>query len=200
MYLVRTAETAADGTYEFDQLELKSYKLTAVRGNEVANSTAQLSALVPQTIVDLQLIRPAGSVSGGVVDDTGLAIAAEVSINALAPNPAGLLEFKNVGSVISDPDTGFNFTGLFPGPFSVSASSFFSPANATASGVVPASDPVVEGIELVLLSNTATVSGCVLKPDGTVIDPVLDGTGTPLPLSVFISSRALRSASRFSAK
>ena len=193
VFFVRTAETAADGTYSFEQVEFGTYPLTAVRGTEVANATATLSALTPQVIVDLNLVAPTGSVAGGVVDDTGLDVAAQVTVKALTPNPAGQLEFGQVGTVTSDPDTGFTFTNLFPGPFSVTASSFFSPGTASASGTLPANDPNIDGIELVLASNTSTLSGCVLNPDGTIIDPVLDATGTPLPLSVFITSRALRS-------
>ena len=97
--------------------------------------------------------------SGRVIDESGLAVAAQVSLKALVPNAVGLLEFKDVATSISDPDTGFAFDGLFPGPFTLTASSFFSPENATASGTLTDANPVVENITLVLRKNTGTLSG-----------------------------------------
>jgi hypothetical protein len=191
-FFVRKAQTAADGTYSFDQLEPREYPLTAVRGGEVANGRARLSNLVLLDVVDLRLIRPAGRVAGRVIDESGLAVAAQIAVRARVPNAAGILELSNAGTTISDPDRGFSVSGLFPGPFTVTASSFFSPDNAVASGVLLESNPVVDNITLVLAKNTGSLRGCVLTPEGTTIAPVLDGTGTPLPLSVFITSPRLR--------
>jgi hypothetical protein len=192
VFWVRKTTTTADGTYSFDKLELKDYTLTAVRGREVANGRARLSQAVFEDIVDLRFIQPIGRVSGRVIDETGLAVAAKVVLKARLPNEAGILEFRDAGTTISDPDIGFTFDGLFPGPFTVIASSFFSPVDATASGQLSESNPVAEDITLVLAKNTSSLHGCVLSPDGTVIEPILDDQGIPLPLSVFITSRLLR--------
>jgi hypothetical protein len=192
VFFVRKTQTAADGTYTFDKLELREYPLMAVRGNEVANGTARLSSLVLQAVVDLNLIQATGSVSGMVMDESGLKVAAEVRLKARVPNAAGILEFKDAGTTVSDPDRGFTFEGLFPGPFTVTASSFFSPEETTVSGYLPEGNPVLEDLILVLKKNTATLSGCVLTPDGTEIEPVLDDQEIFLPLSVFITSRLLR--------
>ncbi|BBO87549.1 Ig-like domain-containing protein [Desulfosarcina ovata] len=191
-YWVRKTQTAADGTYRFDNLTRKEYPLVAVRGSAVANGTARLSSLVSHDVVDLTLIRPTGAVSGIVMDESGLQVAAGVTLKARMPNAAGILEFKNAGTTISDPDQGFVFEGLFPGPFTVTASSFFSPQDTTVSGYLPEGNPVVENITLILEKNTATLSGCVLDPDGTVIEPIYDDDGIALPLSVFITSKMLR--------
>lgn len=190
-FLVRTTETDADGSYRFEQLEPKTYELVAVRGNEVANGTVRLSSTTLQDFVDLTLVRPTGRVSGRVVDEDGLAVAAQVSVQALVPNATGLLEFSDAGTSLSDPDLGFAFDGLFPGPFILTASSFFSPGSATASGVLPEGDPVAEDIVLVLVRNTGTLSGCVLDPEGMVVEPVFDAMGDPIPLTVRITSRSL---------
>jgi hypothetical protein len=129
-----------------------------------------------------------------VIDATGLAIAAGVSVQARVPNAAGGLEFRTAGTTISDPSSGFSFTGLFPGPFTITATSFFSPESAVVSGFLPDSNPVSQNVTLVLLKNTGSLSGCVLDPQGTQIAPVLDANGMPLPLSVFITSLRLRDA------
>ena len=191
-FLVRRAQTAGDGTYVFDHLEPREYPLTAVRGSEVANGRARLSRLVTEDVVDLHLIRPTGRVSGRVVDTTGLAVAARVALRARLPNAAGILELSDTASMTSDPDNGFTFAGIFPGPFTATASSFFSPDTAVASGTISESNPVVQNIVLVLTRNTGTLGGCVLAPDGTTIQPVMDGSGAPLPLPVFITSSRLR--------
>ena len=133
-----------------------------------------------------------GRVSGRVVDESDLAVAAQVSLQARVPNAVGRLEFKDAATSLSDPDIGFSFDGLFPGPFTLTASSFFSPASATVSGFLPEGDPVAENITLVLAKNTGTLSGCVLDPQGSIVQPVLDNQGAPLPLTVFITSRLLR--------
>ncbi|MGH9350497.1 MAG: carboxypeptidase regulatory-like domain-containing protein, partial [Vicinamibacterales bacterium] len=191
-FFVRRTTTAADGSYEFDRLEPREYPIAAVRGDEVANGRARLAPLVLHDIVNLRFVRGTGRVSGRVVDDTGLAVAARVAIRARAPNAAGILEFTDAGTVTSDPDRGFTFTGLFPGPFTLSASSFFSPDTASASGVLPDANPVAENITLTLARNTGRLQGCVLTPEGEVITPVLDESGVPRPLPVFITSRLLR--------
>src|SRR3989441_5443864 len=191
-FFVRKTQSGADGTYAFDQLEPKEYQLTAVRGNEVANGRARLSKLAPLDVVDLRFIRPTGRVSGRVVDETNLAVAAQVSLKARVPNAAGVLELSAAGTVTSDPDRDFTFGGLFPGPFTASASSFFSPDVATASGVLQEGNPIADNVTLVLSKNTGKLRGCVLAPDGTTIAPVLGTGGVLLPLSVFITSRLLR--------
>ena len=140
-FLVRKTVSDTDGSYRFDQLEPRTYSLMAVRGNEVANGTARLSSVLLQVVVDLRLVRPTGRVSGRVVDETGLGVAAQVSLQALVPNSAGILEFRDAGTSLSDPDSGFSFNGLFPGPFTLTASSFFSPGNATASGLSSRKQP-----------------------------------------------------------
>lgn len=194
VFLVRKTQTAANGTYSFDKLELRDYTLMAVRGNEVANGRARLSALALQDVVDLHFVRPSGRVSGRVIDDAGTGVVAEISLNALAPNAAGILGFREVGTTTSRADGGFSFAGLFLGPFTVSASSFFSPggASASASGVLSDANPSVDNVTLVLTKNTGSIHGCVLAPDGRQIPPVLNDMGIPLPLSVFITSVRLR--------
>ena len=82
--------------------------------------------------------------------------------NARVPNAAGLLEFKEAQTTISDPDEGFLFERLFPGPFTVTASSFFAQAPDSFSGTIPHPDPIT----LILRKNTGTLLGCVLDPDG----------------------------------
>jgi hypothetical protein len=191
-FLVRKTHTGADGTYFFDQLEPREYPLAAVRGNEVANGRARLSSLVTEDVVDLQLIRPTGRVSGRVVDQTNLAVAARVSLKARVPNAAGLLELANAGTTTSDPDRGFTFAALFPGSFTATATSFFSPDSAATSGTLTEITPVADNVVLVLSNNTGRLSGCVLTPEGSTIQPVLDGSGVPLPLPVFITSALLR--------
>jgi protocatechuate 3,4-dioxygenase beta subunit len=192
-FFVRRTQTAADGTYSFDQLEPRSYPLAAVRGTEVANGMAALSPLVLTSVVDLRLARPTGSVSGRVLDGTGLGIVAQVAVTARVPNAAGILEFRDAGTTTSDPDAGYRFNTLFPGPYAVTASSFFSPGTSTASGVLPEGNPTASNITLVLANNTGSLRGCVLAPDGSPIATVLGTGGTPLPLSVFITSVRLRS-------
>jgi hypothetical protein len=193
VYWVRKAQTDSNGTYAFSQLTLKEYKLMAVRGKEVANGTARLSPLVVHDVVDLRLIRPSGRISGRVIDETGFAVGAKITLKAIVPNKAGILEYKEAGTTINDPDHGFTLEGVFPGPFAVTASSFFAPESATVSGSLPESNPVVEDITLVLAKNTASLHGCVLSPEGATIEPIPDGQGVPLPLSVFITSGVLRS-------
>src|SRR5439155_9517119 len=180
---------ATNGTYTFDRLDLREYPLMAVRGNEVANGTARLSPLTLQDVVDLRLVRPTGRVLGRVTDETGLGVVAEVSLKARVPNAAGVLEFTSAGTTTSKSDGTFRFDGLFPGPFTATASSFFSPGgeSATASGSLPENNPVAENVTLVLAKNKGSLRGCVLAPDGTVVKPVLDDSGVPLPLSVFIT-------------
>ena len=193
VFFVRKTNTDSIGDYRFDQLELKDYPVMAVRGREVANGTARLSPLIAEESVDLHLVRPTGRISGRVSDETGFGVAAQVVVRALGPNNAGVLEFRDVATTTSDPDKGFSFGGLFPGAYTVTASSFFSPIDATHSGELPVADPVAEGIELVLpLGSGSSLTGCVLTPDGETIEPVLDNDGNRLPLSVFITSRQLR--------
>ena len=193
IFQVRKTTTASDGTYLFDQIiDFKEYPVVAVRGNEIANGTAHFTSTFLQNVVDLHLVRPTGRVSGQVVDETSLAVAAKVTIKARVPNAAGELEYKEAASITSDPDQGFSFGNLFPGPFAVTATSFFSPESTTQSGQLTVSNPVVEGLTLVLIKNTGTLRGCVYTPDGDVLGTVLDEQGVPRPLSVFITSRALR--------
>ena len=201
-FFVRNTQTAGEGTYSFDHLDITNarplgfqpgeYLLAAVRGNQVANGHTRLSRLLLQDVVDLRLIAPSGQISGRVIDETGLAVAASVALMARIPNVAGLLEFRDAGSTISDPDRGFVFSGVFPGPFTLTASSFFSPAAATASGTLPLGNPVADDITLILAKNTGSLRGCVRAPDGAIIQPILDAQAIPLPLSVFISSPRLR--------
>ena len=132
-------------------------------------------------------------VAGGVVDESGLAVAAKVALKARAPNEVDLFEFKDVSSVVSDPDQGFRFEDVFLGPFTVTASSFFAPEATTASGVLTVGEPAVEDLVLTLAKNTATLRGCVLDPEGETIAPILGSEAVPLPVSVFITSGALRS-------
>ncbi len=197
IYLVRRTNTAADGTYAFDQLDLKSFPLMAVRGREVANGRVHLSSTRREQILDLQLVAPNGSVEGTVVQggDQPFPIAAEVSLSARVPNAAGLLEFRSAGTIVNDPDRGFRFEDLFPGRFSVTARSFFSSGGETAtlSGTLPDFDPNIDGIVLTLIPNEASLRGRVLDPEGEQILPILDGDGIPLPLPVCISSNRLRS-------
>ena len=116
---VRRTRTDGDGVYGFDRVDVRSqpYPITATRNNEVANATSRLSPLLLDDIVDLNMISPTGRISGRVLDETGLAVATQISVKARVPNSAGILEFKDVGTVISDPDDGFALDGLFPGPF-----------------------------------------------------------------------------------
>ena len=195
-FIVRKTNTDANGMYAFDQLELKQYTLMVVRGNQVANAKTRLSRLLLQDIVDLHLIRPTGQVSGQVIDETGVGLAAQVSISGLGPNDAGILEIRDIATTTSDPDNGFSFDGLFAGSFTVTASSFFSPVRASNSGTLPTSNSMVEGITLVLPTTTeelfGSLAGCVLTPEGDTVQPVFDNEGNRLPLSVFITSRLLR--------
>jgi hypothetical protein len=193
-FSVRETRTAADGTYTFDMLWFQEYPLSAVRGRDVANGTARLTLLQPHAVVDLPMVRPTGRVSGRVVDETGLAVAAEVVLKARGPNAAGLLEHREVATTISDPVQGFRFQNVFPGPFTVTAVSFFTPGGekATASGLLPAGNPVAEDLVLVLAKNIARLHGCVLTPEGTVIAPIVDTDGVPQQLSVFITAPRLR--------
>ncbi len=191
-YWVRKTTTGADGSYSFDRLEMKEYPLTAVRGTAVANGTAHISHSTPTDIVDLRLIMPIGKVTGKVIDETGLEVAARVILTAMVPNAAGIFEFRQAGSTVNDPGKGFSISGIYPGPFTLSASSFFSPADAKVSGNITRTVPVINNILLVLANNTSSLHGCVLNPDGTVVEPILDNEGVPLYLPAFITSRALR--------
>ena len=190
-YQVRDTDTNSDGVFLFDRLDLKDYPLTVVRGGDVANGIARLSPTIRTAVVDLQLVRPTGRVSGEVIDDTGLQVAAKVGLKALVPDVVGLLKYTDAGEVTNDPDRGFRFENLFPGPYAVTASSFFSPEDATESGTLPEANPVADGLILVLQKNTSRLSGCVLDPEGAQIEPILDPQGIPLPLSVFITSASL---------
>ena len=189
---IRRTQTQAGGSYLFDRLDLKDYPLTVVSGSAVANGKARLSKSVRDDVVDLRLVRPTGSITGRVLDETGLAIAAKVEIKARIPNSIGQLSFEKKATTISDPDDGFAIEGVFLGPYSATASSFFAPESVTVSGTITEGSPATD-VTLVLSKNTATLSGCVLDPEGTQITPVLDGEGVPLPLSVFITSGRLRS-------
>ena len=194
LYTVRKARTADDGSYVFARVGFGEYPVTAVRGKEAANGRAFLSRLATHAVVDLRLVRPTGRTSGRVLDESGLPVAAEVTLTARAPDVGGILGFNEVGTIISDPDRGFTFTGVFAGAYTVTASSFFSSggSSATASGVLSDASPVAENITLVLASNRARLHGCVMAPDGTRIAPILDQQGVPLQLSVFITSPRLR--------
>ena len=192
VFLVRTTTTDALGDYRFDNLELRGYTLMAVRANEVANGFGQPSQASPTDVVDLQFVEGNGELSGQVLLD-GEPEAAQVTLRATAPNAAGILESTVVGTVVSDPGVGFRFTGLFPGAYSLTADSFFADASTSAAGQIPESDPVVDGLVLQITANTATLSGTVLAPDGMPITPILGQGGSPLPLSVCISSGALSS-------
>ena len=192
-FFVRRTETAADGTYSFDRLEPKTYTLTAERGIEIANGTAQLSANRLSQVVDLRFQAPTGSVAGQVLDEQGFPVAAQVSLRARAPNAAGVLELRDLATVVSDPDAGFAFDGLFLGPYTLVASSFFAAADAVASGELTANEPAAENIVLQFIDNTGSLAGCVLDPEGNPIQPVVDpASGLPVPLEVFITSRLLR--------
>jgi len=192
LLFIRRAQTEAGGFYAFDRLELKDYPLTVMVGGAVANGLARLSKSVRDDVVDLRLVRPTGEITGHVIDETGLAVAAKVEISARVPNSIGQLKFRKKATIISDPDEGFWFGGLFLGPFSATASSFFAPESVTVSGSLTEGSPSAD-VTLVLSKNTATLSGCVLAPNGTQITPVLDGGGVPRPLAVFITSGRLRS-------
>ena len=186
------ANTASNGTYRFERVAAGDYPITA-KGNGVAEGRALLPAGVSSVAVNLRLVRPTARVSGWVVDESGMRVAAKVALRGMAPNPVNQLEFTDVATAVSDPDRGFAFERFYVGPYSVTASSFFAPVSVTASGVLTAAQPTVDGLVLTLAKNTGTLHGCVLDPEGRRITSILDDKGVPLPLSVFITSGALRS-------
>src|SRR6185503_12233203 len=171
-FLVRKAVSGSDGSFTFTRVDAGTYPVIAVRGTEVANTTAVIASPLRSAVVTLRLVAPNGRASGRVVDEMGAPAAAKVSLKAMIPNAAGVLEFGDAGTIISDPDRGFTFTNIFPGPFTVTASSFFSAADATRSGRLSPPDPVADNIVLTLAANTARVGGCVLNPDGSPLQPL----------------------------
>ena len=190
---VRTAYTDAQGQYRISFLDFDEYPITAVRGQDAANATARVSILAPETVTDLHMTRPTGRISGRVKDGDGMGVAAKVTLYAVAPNAAGYLEYDPQATMVSDPDDGFSFSNIYHGPFVVKAESFFTPGGpmTSASGVITAVAPVVENIQLMLAHNESYLRGCVLDPEGAPIEPILDGDGVPLPLSVRITSPRL---------
>src|SRR6185436_20283895 len=195
-FLVRKAVSGGDGSFTFTRVDAGTYPVIAVRGTEVANATAVIASPLRSAVVTLRLVAPNGRASGRVVDEMGAPAAAKVSLKAMIPNAAGVLEFGDAGTIISDPDRGFTFTNIFPGPFTVTASSFFSAADATRSGRLSPPDPVADNIVLTLAANTARVGGCVVNPDGSPLQPLRGTDGAMLALPVFITSNLLRNERR----
>ena len=69
---------------------------------------------VPMATPSLLLRRVLAAIAGVVF----VAVSAQVALKARVPNDVGMLEFRDAGTTISDPDRGFTFNGLFPGAFS----------------------------------------------------------------------------------
>ena len=169
--------TAVNGTFVIpdpgnpnDILSLGSHQLVVREGAEIANATASLWYDGQNAVVELKAAA-IGTVSGTVFDEgsNNLPTGADVTLISAKPDRIGWLRYDTAHPVTvkSDPQTGrYSFTGVYAGSFTVSATNVLRPVPAVKSGAI-ATNGENAVVDLYLKDTDGSISGTVLRPDGS---------------------------------
>jgi hypothetical protein len=177
--IVGEATTDEGGHYQMPAIPVGRYRLSAFTANFSDGNLAEVSVKFNnQTVKGDVIFRGGGlgQVTGTVLDASSTPVKARVSLSGEQLTVAGgrvgiTFEYiQNFKIVDTDFSTGaFAMGGLWPGTFTIRAAGAFSPDPISLEATMP-SPPTT--IDLTLkLQPTSQVTGRILKPDGTPVDP-----------------------------
>ena len=172
--VVGTATTDQSGHYAFSKIPLGDYTVSAFQSDFTAGNIVKISLLYNnQTLkTDIKFRGGGGSVSGAVYDADGqtplkavVGVSGDRVVIAGGLVGTGFQYVANFAITNTDFTTGqFSVSGLFTGPFTLSAAGQFSPDPISLNGNIPSPGASVQ--MNLRLQATSQITGTVLEPDG----------------------------------